>query len=198
MGDAMNLRSILASSLLLAAFALAAAPAHADRDAVQFGGNIEVPEGSSVHDAVCFFCSVNVHGIADHDIVVFFGNVHIAAHANANHDVVNFFGNVRADNDASIAHDLVSFFGSVRLGENVSVGNDMVVMIGSIHTSDSVSIHGNRVYQPGWVIFIPLIFLGGLITLIVSLVRSHRRQQMFAAGYQYPPPPPPPPQPQPK
>ena len=53
---------ILACSLLSAALVFAATPAHADRDAVQFGSNINVPQGESVHDAVCFFCSVNAAG----------------------------------------------------------------------------------------------------------------------------------------
>jgi hypothetical protein len=193
----MNLRSIFTSALLLATFVFAAAPAHADRDAVQFGSNIEVPEGSSVHDAVCFFCSVNVRGVAEHDIVVFFGNVHIANAAN--HDIVAFFGNVRADDNATIGHDLVNFFGVVRLGENVSVGNDVVAMFGAIHAADSVFIHGNRVVQPGWILWIPLMLFGGLIALIVSYFRRYRRRQMYASGYPpFPPQPPPPVQPQPK
>ena len=69
---------LLSALLLFSALLLASTPAHADKDAVQFGSNIVVPEGQSVHDAVCFFCSVNAKGDIDHDVVVFFGNVHIA------------------------------------------------------------------------------------------------------------------------
>ena len=78
----MNLRSFLACTSLLAALAFAAAPARADRDRVQFGADIVVPPGESAHDTVCFFCSVDAKGTVDHDIVVFFGDVHIASHAN--------------------------------------------------------------------------------------------------------------------
>jgi hypothetical protein len=190
----MNLRHITTCALLFAALAFAATPAHADRDAVQFGSDIVVPEGSSVHDAVCFFCNVIAKGDIDHDVVVFFGNIHITHHSN--HDVVNFFGNVRVDDDGSIEHDLVSFFGVVRLGENVTVGNDVVSMFGGLHVADSASIHGNRVAQPAWVLFVPLMILGGIIALIISQVRAYRRRQIYAA-YQYQPPPPPPPQPHP-
>ena len=189
----MNLRHIICA-LLFAALAFAATPAHADRDTVQFGTDIVIPEGSSVHDAVCFFCSVFAKGDIDHDVVVFFGNIHIAHHAN--HDVVNFFGNVRVDDDGSIEHDLVSFFGVVRLGENATVGNDVVSMFGALHASDSASIHGNRVAQPAWVLLVPLMIFGGIIALIVSQVRNYRRRQIYAT-YQYQPPPPPPPQPRP-
>jgi len=174
---------------MLAVFALAAVPARANNDAVQFGSDIYVAPGSSIHDAVCFFCSVNAQGSVDHDIVVFFGNVHIAGRSN--HDVVNFFGNVRVDNDGIIAHDLVSFFGGVRLGDSVSVGNDMVVMFGSVRASNSAIIAGNRVFQPVWVLLIPFLILGGIIYAIVIGVRSFRSRRLYAA-YPFPPPPPPP------
>lgn len=179
-------------SALLLAFALlfAASPAYANKDAIQFGSNIYVPEGQSVHDAVCFFCSVNAKGTIDHDVVVFFGNVHIAGQSK--HDVVTFFGTVRADDNASIGHDLVNFFGSVRLGENVTVGNDLVVMFGGLHAADSVSIVGNRVAQPIWVFWTPLLIFGLIIALIVREIRAWRRRQYIAA-YGYPPMPPPPP-----
>jgi hypothetical protein len=186
----MNLRPTLVAFMLFASLGFAATPARADRDAVQFGSNIEVPANSSVHDAVCFFCSVNAEGTIDHDVVVFFGDVHIAGHAN--HDVVNFFGDVRLDDNATITHDLVSFFGVVRLGEDASVGNDLVAMFGGIRSPGSATVGGNRVVQPAWVLLIPLMILGGLVAFIVSLVRGHRRRQMFAAGYPYPPPPQPP------
>lgn len=186
----MRLPRILVYSLLLAVVALAARPAFADRDEVQFGTDIVVPVGGAIHDAVCFFCSVNALGTVDHDVVVFFGNVHIAGQSN--HDVVNFFGTVRADNNASIAHDLVNFFGSIRLGENVSVGGDMVAMFGGVHTADSVNVAGSRVIQPGWVLFIPLMIFGGIVTLIVNAVRNFRHRQYMAAVYAYPPQPPPP------
>jgi hypothetical protein len=183
--------------LLFAALLCSATPAHANKDAVQFGSNINVPEGQSVHDAVCFFCSVNAKGDIDHDVVVFFGNVHIAHQSK--HDVVVFFGSVRAEDDAAIGHDVVNFFGSVHLGENVTVGNDLVVMFGGLRAADSANIAGNRVAQPIWVFWTPLIILGLIISLVVREVRAAHRRRFFAAyGYPpgmppHPPVPPPPP-----
>ena len=191
----MNLRQFFAASLLFAALTFGPPPAHANNDAVQFGSNIDVPEGSSVHDAVCFFCSVNAKGAIDHDVVVFFGNVHIASVAN--HDVVTFFGNIHADDNATIKHDLVSFFGVIRLGENVSVGGDMVAMFGAVHAADSASVGRNRVVEPAWVLWIPLLIVGGIIWFVVHEVRMWRHRQLLAAGYPFPPPPPPPAQRQP-
>ncbi|HEY2466389.1 MAG TPA: hypothetical protein VGI45_00940 [Terracidiphilus sp.] len=182
--------------LLFSALLLTAQPAHANKDAVQFGSNIVVPEGQSIHDAVCFFCSVDAKGDIDHDVVVFFGNVHIAHESK--HDVVVFFGSVRTEDDAAIGHDVVNFFGTVHLGENVTVGNDLVVMFGGLHAADSANIAGSRVAQPIWVFWTPLIILGLIISLIVREVRASQRRRFFAAyGYpqNMPPPPPVPPMP---
>ena len=187
---------LFSAFLLASALSLATTPAYANKDAVQFGSNIVVPEGQSIHDAVCFFCSVNAKGTIEHDVVVFFGNVHIAHESK--HDIVVFFGTVRADDDASLGHDVVNFFGSVRLGENVTVGNDLVVMFGGLHAADSATILGNRVAQPIWVFWTPLIVLGLIITLIVHEVRARRRREYLAAcGYQPMPPQPPAPPPMP-
>jgi hypothetical protein len=181
-------RRLLPACLLVSLLALTAPSAHADRDAVQFGSNINVAPGSTIHDAVCFFCSVRNQGTVEGDIVVFFGDVHITGQAN--HDVVSFFGTVRADENASITHDLVNFFGGVRLGENVSVGHDLIVMFGGLHAADSVNVGGNRVAQPAWLFWVPLFVLVTLIIVGVRELRAHRRRQMLAA-YGIPPMPPP-------
>ena len=184
-------RGVYSSLLLAVALLVPAIPARAEKDAVQFGSDINVAEGQSIHDAVCFFCSVRAKGDIDHDVVVFFGNVHIAHQSK--HDVVVFFGSVRADDDAAIGHDLVNFFGSTHLGDNVSVGGDVVAMFGSLHTADSVTIAGSRVFQPIWIFVVPLVLLGLIVSLIVREVRASRRRHYFAAyGYPQPPVPPPP------
>lgn len=178
------IQRIFAVSLLAAAFAAASAPAFADRDAVQFFSNIRVAPDATVHDAICFFCSVNVQGEVKGDAVAFFGNVHIAGRAN--HDVVNFFGQVSADDNTQIGDDLVSFFGTVRLGENVSVGKDLVAIFGIVRAPESVAVGGDRVGIPAWIVFGPLILVGLVVILIVHELRAHRRRQ-FLRGYTFPP-----------
>ena len=178
------------SVLTLALAALAAFPnlARANADAVQFGEKIHATASNPVHDAVCFFCSVQIDPDAHvtGDIVVFFGDLHISGIAQ--HDVVNFFGDVKADDNASIGHDLVSMFGGVRLGQDVTVGGDMVAMFGAVHQADSVTVRKDRVVQPAWLFFLPLALLGCLIVWIVSSVRARRRHRwMMMQGY--PPPP---------
>ncbi len=178
------MQRILAFCLLGAAFVAASVPAHADRDVVQFGSNITVARDTSVHDAVCFFCSVDAEGEVDGDLVVFFGNIHVAG--SANHDVVNFFGSVKTDDGASIGQNLVSFFGSVSLGENVSVGKDMVSMFGVLRAPSSTSVGGDRVIQPGWILWIPLLFIALIVFLIVREYRAYH-QRLLMRGYQFPP-----------
>lgn len=166
---------------VLAAFAL---PAHASKDVVQFGSNIEIAPDSTAHDTVCFFCSVDDRGSVDGDIVVFFGNVHIDGHAN--HDVVSFFGNVTATDNSNVGQDLVSFFGRVRLGENVSIGKDMVIMFGALRTASGVTVGGDRVIQPGWIFWGPLLVIM-LIVFVVAREIRHQRRRQFARGYPFPP-----------
>lgn len=154
-------------------------PARAAQDIVEFGSTIDVPEKDAIHDAVCFFCSVNVEGAVNGDIVVFFGNVRI--NGQANHDVVNFFGNVTAADDASIGHNLVNFFGGVRLGQNVTVGQDTVVMFGNLRAADSASFGGSRVVEPGWLFWGPFLALGLGIYFVVHEFRGYRRRRLL--GY---------------
>jgi hypothetical protein len=179
----MRLR-LLHITLLIGALASFATPLHASKDVVQFGSNIEVAPGSSVHDTVCFFCSVNDYGSVDGDIVVFFGNVHIDGHAN--HDVVSFFGNVTASDGANIGQDLVSMFGTIRLGENVSIGKDMVAMFGGVRSASTVTVGGDRVIQPAWVFWGPLLVFALILSVILREIRGYRRRA-YMRRYPFPP-----------
>jgi len=179
----MRMRSF-AFCLFGAVLAAAAVPAHADQDAVQFFGNIDVTPDQPIKDAVCFFCSVRADGNVNGDIVVFFGNVRL--NGVAHHDVVSFFGNVSAADNSAIGGDLVSFFGSVRLGENVSVRKDVVAMFGVVHAPSSVSIGHDRVMFSPWIFFGPLLVIFLVLFLIVHEVRVHRMRQ-YPQNYPLPP-----------
>ncbi len=182
----MNFKRIFPLGFACAALAFAAIPAHADRDAVSFGNNIHVAKDATVHDAVCFFCSVVAEGEVQGDIVVFFGNIHISGEAR--HDVVNFFGKVTVEDGVSIGQDLVSMFGVVRLGQNVSVGKDMVAMFGSVRAPSTVTVGNDRVIQPGWILWIPLLLVGTVVIVIAREIRANRRRA-YLRGYPFPPPP---------
>ena len=170
--------------LVIAIGGALALPAHASKDEVQFGSTIHVPRDASIHDAVCFFCDVDADGTVEGDIVVFFGDVHIGTAAN--HDVVNFFGNIKADDNTHIGQDLVSMFGSVRLGEDVSVGKDLVAIFGGgLRAAESVSVGGDRVIEPAWLFWGPLLFVALVVILVVREFRAHRRRTVM----RYPIPP---------
>lgn len=172
--------------LAIAALATFALPASAEKDRVQFGSTIHVAPGETAHDTVCFFCSVDDRGTVEGDIVVFFGNVHIDGHAN--HDVVNFFGNVKAEAGSSIGQDLVNFFGSIRLGDDVTVGKDIVCMFGDFRAGENVTNSGDRVVQPAWLFWTPLLVLFLIVFVIVREIRHARRRRMFMAGFPMQPP----------
>ena len=174
----------LLAIFFVAALAVAAKPALADADTVQFFHDIDVTSDTPVHDAVCFFCNISIEGNAEGDIVDFFGNVRLDGEAH--HDVVNFFGHVTAADNSSVGGDLVSLFGSIRLGQNVTVGKDVVAVFGVVHTPGSVTVGGDRVSLSPLILFVPLLIVFLVIFLIVSAVRAHRMRQ-FAHGY--PPPP---------
>jgi hypothetical protein len=177
-------RRFLALCLFGAALAVAASPARAEDDAVQFFNNIEVTPDSPVNDAVCFFCNVNAHGDVRGDIVVFFGNVRLDGQAHQ--DVVNFFGTVTAADNSAIGGDLVSFFGSIRLGENVRVNQDLVAMFGTVQTPASVSIGQDHVVFSPWIFFGPLLIIFLIVFVIVHEVRAYRVRR-FAQAYPLPP-----------
>ncbi len=158
--------------VLAVAAGVFAVPARAAEDVVHFGNSIEVGPNQRVHDAVCFFCSVNVHGVASHDIVVFFGSVHVDGQAE--HDVVDFFGDVRLEENSSIRHDLVNFFGSTWLAENASVGQDAVIMFGSLHEESSASVGKNQVVQPGFLFWGPFLIIFLIVGLVVRETRRAR------------------------
>lgn len=178
------IRKFMTLCLISAGMAVCAAPVQAQRDAVQFGSDIRIAPNTSVHDAVCFFCSVRADGEIQGNVVVFFGSVHL--NADAHHDVVNFFGSVKAADGVSIGNNLVAFFGSVHLGEHVSVAHDMVVMIGSVHAPESVTIGNKRVVQPAWLIFGPLLFVTLVVFLVVHEVKAYRRRRRLI-DYPLPP-----------
>jgi hypothetical protein len=177
---------LLALILLAVALGASSPLAFAEKDNVQFGSNIRVSPGETIHDAICFFCSVENRGTVNGDIVVFFGSVRLDGQAN--HDVVNFFGDVTAADGSSIGQNLVKFFGGVRLGDNVTVGKDIVCLFASFRAGENVSNGGDRVVQPPWLFWTPLFILTLIIVVVVREVRHARRRRLYMAGYPYQPP----------
>jgi hypothetical protein len=176
---------LLAITLLAVALGASAHPAFADKDNVQFGSTIRVAPGETVHDTICFFCSVDDRGTIEGDVVVFFGDVRIDG--KANHDVVDFFGDISAGEGSSIGQNLVKFFGTVRLGDNVTVGRDMVCLFSDFRAGENVTNGGDRVIQPPWLFWTPLLVLFVILVVVIREIRHARRRRLFMAGYPFPP-----------
>jgi hypothetical protein len=168
-------RRIFGAALLALTLVALSTPAHAAQDVVHFGSMIDVGANEEIHDAVCFFCSVNVEGTVNGDIVSFFGSVRISGRAN--HDVVDFFGDIKAADNSSIGHNVVNFFGNVSLGENVTVDRDTVVMFGSMRSAATASFGGSRVVEPGWVFWGPFLLIFGGIYFVIHEIRGLRRRR---------------------
>jgi hypothetical protein len=95
------------------------------RDEVRFGQDVTVPSEQTVHDVVCFLCSVHVDGAVHGDIVVLAGNVYLngAVHG----DVVDFGGHVTLTSVASVGHEVVVFGGRLNQDPASTIGRDTVV-----------------------------------------------------------------------
>ena len=164
-------RSIAFASLL-SLTALLSHPVQAQSDAVEFGSTIHIAANESLHNAVCIFCSVEDEGVVTGDIVAIFGSVHITGEAR--HDVVSLFGGLHLDDDASIEHDVVSIFGGTWIGRHSKVGHDLVNVFGPFQMDPSATAYGDRVSEPFYFFWPPLLILAAIIFGLVQVSRSRR------------------------
>jgi hypothetical protein len=145
-----------------------AALADSSRDRTQVGHDINIPPGEEVDDATCVGCSVRVRG-------------HVSG------DVTTFGGSIVVEDQGEIGGDATTFGGSVRLDPQVKVNGDVTVFGGRIRRDPSASIGGDvtNFGGPGWIVLIilvPFAALGGLIALIVWLIRRAARPSLPAAA----------------
>lgn len=132
---------------------------HSGNDRAAVGSSIVVPEGESVGDVACAFCSVEVHGQVTGDVAV-------------------FMGSVKVDSGQSIGGDTAIAGGDLKLGEGSTVNGDVAILGGEANLADGAAIHGSRSIIPPplgtLILFSPLLILAGIIWLIVYLVRRSR------------------------
>ena len=137
--------------LMLAAYVRPASAATQDR--VSFLNKIVVEPGETVHDVVCFLCSVDNRG-------------------EINGDVVSFLGGVRSN--GPMHKDVVSFLGSVSLGDGATVEGDLVVFGGNLHRTDTALIGKDQVVFPAAIFLVPLLILFAVFWGITRLIRRPR------------------------
>jgi hypothetical protein len=118
---------------ILSAFAASGTAAHAEEDYIRVAREIEIAEGQTALDAVCFLCSVRVAGELYGDAVAIGGSVEVTGR---------------------VGGDAVAAGGSVRLGPGAHVGGEAVAVGGPVEASDSATVGGDResaewAYLPG-------------------------------------------------
>jgi len=146
---------LLAGLFLLAISTFALANESSDR--TQVGHDITIGPDEEVSDATCFGCSVRVRGHVTSDVTVFGGSIVVEDQGEIGGDVTTFGGGVRLDKEARLGGDLTVIGGQIRRDPASSVAGDVTNFAGSI-----------------WLFLIfglPLVILGGIIALIVLLVR---------------------------
>jgi hypothetical protein len=155
------MRSLLLATVLLM---LACTPAFARSggdDRVSVGSDITVPDGESVGDIACAFCTVRVHG-------------------EVRGDIATFLGSIKVDEGRNISGDVASLGGDLELGQDASVGGDVAIAAGEMRLGSGAAIRGQQTILPGrfWLLlpFAPLLILAGLIWLVVYIVRRNRYQ----------------------
>ena len=155
------MRRLSAAVFALSLIAAAVPQAHADDDRFAIFHSISVEQGEEVQNAVCILCSIRVNG---------------SVHQNA----VAVLGSIRAN--GPIGQNAVSILGRIHLGPEAHVGQNCVAVLGSVTRVSSEQVGQNTVEIPLGIIFIPIVFLIGIVYLIRMLVCRAR------APFPMPPP----------
>jgi hypothetical protein len=154
--------------LLTALVALSATMfAQSAPDRTQFGHDVNVGPGETVTEVTCFACSVYVRGRVTSDVTVMGGHVVVEEGGEIKGDTTVLVGGVRLDDGARVGGDLTVFGGGVRREGTSSVAGDITDFNSAI-----------------WLILIfglPLAIIGGVIALLVLLVRRLLRPAYAAA-----------------
>jgi len=159
-----NFRLLLVCVLFCAATATGARAENSDR--TQVGHDITVAPGEEIGEATCIGCSVRVRG-------------HVSG------DVTSIGGSILIEDQGQIDGDATTLGGGIHLAQSAKVTGDVTVLGGRIRRDPSASIDGDVTnFSSPWIvpmILIPLGFIGGVIALIVWVIRRIMRPSLAAA-----------------
>jgi hypothetical protein len=159
---------VSACLFLLVAFS---SPVFANRgsDRTQVGHDITIGPNEEVSDATCFGCSVRVRGHVASDVTVFGGSIVVEEQGRIAGEAVAFGGGIRLDRGARVDGDVTVLGGQVRFDPAASVGGDVT------------NFGGGSIWL--FLIFgLPVVLLGGIIALIVWIVRRLTRPSLPATA----------------
>src|SRR5579883_53053 len=142
-----SLSSSLLCTILATAFSASPAFAKDSSDITQFGHDVRIEADQTADQVTCFGCSVYVRG-------------QVAG--------------------GMIAGEVTSFWGDVRAADNTKLAGDITVMGGSLRRQPTATVAGEvTTFQSRGLVLIillsPFVVLGGIIALVIWLVRHNRR-----------------------
>ncbi|HSY70565.1 MAG TPA: hypothetical protein VK813_18080 [Edaphobacter sp.] len=164
--------------LLLTAGALGQAPANR----TYVAQDIFVASGQQIHNATCFFCSVQVEGDLTGHVFVLFGSVNVSGQVQGSATVI--WGNAVVDSQARIGGDTVVLWGNAVYETDESLSGSAYVLGGHMSHVSKASAEGR---SPHRVSVGPLFFclLGVLVLLLLSLLivpRIRRRAAIYQSS----------------
>jgi hypothetical protein len=153
----------------LVAIVASSASAQGSHDRTQFGHDVSVGSDEEVSEVTCFGCSVRIRGHVNGDVTTFGGSIVLERDAEVGGDTTSFAGNVRLDGGAKVKAVTI-FGGRLRRDPQASVEGDVTTFAGGVGL---------------WLFIIfglPFVVLGGIIALIIWLVRRSRRPALPMAA----------------
>ena len=143
--------------------------AEASHDRTQFGHDVTVGADEEVTEVTCFGCSVRVRGNVSGDVTTFGGTILVEEGGEIGGDSTSFGGDVRLDSGAKV-ESITVFGGKIRRDPGASVSGDVTTFAGGAAL---------------WLFLIfgfPFLILGGIVWLIVWLVRRFSQPSMPVAA----------------
>jgi hypothetical protein len=177
LGELLPLRALrsFVFPLLLTVGALGQAPG----SRTYLGQDIFVASGQQVHNATCFFCSVQVEGDVSGRVVVLFGSLNVSGQVRRSATVI--WGNAVVDSQARIGGDTVVLGGNAVYETDESLSGSAYVLGG--HMSRVSRPHGES-GAPSRVSLSPmfswLIAVAAVLLLSVLIVPRVRRKMVVA------------------
>lgn len=148
----------------------AAALAQPGGNRTYFNQDIFVAQGQQIHNAVCFFCSVQVEGDLTGHVLVLFGSLNITGRVNGGAVVVG--GNAVIDSQARLEGNAVVVGGNAVYETDESISGNAYVIGGHLSTLGDRAKTTRRVsMSPG--LFVSLFVA---ILLVLSVVFFPRRR----------------------
>jgi hypothetical protein len=127
--------------------------AWADGNRLGFLQNIEVQQGETAENAVCFLCTIHVDGELQGNAVAFLGNIKTDSHIDGN---------------------AVTFLGNVELGETGTVGGNCVTFAGNVRYHKAGQVNQNLVVFPTVLLLVPILVLFLFIYALSAFIRRRR------------------------